>query len=58
MKIIIPNELKGKDIYTVNGKISVTDNLTLKEAKELKIYFPDVLIIEDVVDVKKKITKE
>jgi len=58
MKIIIPHDIKGKDIWTVNGKITVNENLTLEQAKELKGYFPNIIIVEDIIPIKKKFTKE
>ena len=44
MTLIIPEHLKGTDVWDSKGKIQVSDKMTLEEAKRLE--FMGVRIIE------------
>ncbi len=58
MKIIIPHNILGKDVYDSIGKIHVTENITRAEAERLKLIFPSVKIIEDHPAKKKQEQKQ
>ena len=53
-KIIIPIELKGKDIYPASGKITLDEDMSLKDAKIAKDLFPNIQILEEKPKPKKK----
>lgn len=52
--IIIPNDLKGLDVWDNIGKITVTDKITLEEARRLEAHGVRIIEQEEKPKPKKK----
>lgn len=52
--LVIPNHLKGKDLWCEFGKITLDENMTEEQVLEAQKIHPDIKFIKAEVKVKRK----